>query len=161
MKRVDDPASGGAIRTLLGRKCRFPLWEPKAFGLHKPLERDAALAEYGPSIKRAWTYKALNRLIQGSAADQTKAAMLATHKAGFRMMLQLHDELVFSVDKKEDAIEASEIMKSAVSLAVPSKVDVEVSKVEIVQGHNNQFVSWASWHRGEYASHERTLLAPS
>jgi DNA polymerase I-like protein with 3'-5' exonuclease and polymerase domains len=126
MKRVDDPASGGAIRTLLGRKCRFPLWEPKAFGLHKPLERDAALAEYGPSIKRAWTYKALNRLIQGSAADQTKAAMLATHKAGFRMMLQLHDELVFSVDKKEDAIEASEIMKSAVSLAVPSKVDVEV-----------------------------------
>jgi DNA polymerase I-like protein with 3'-5' exonuclease and polymerase domains len=126
MKRVDNPSSGGAIRTLLGRKCRFPLWEPRAFGLHKPLPRDQALAEYGTQIKRAWTYKALNRLIQGSAADQTKAGMVAVHKAGFRLMLQVHDELVLSVDKKEDALEASEIMKNAVELMVPSKVDVEV-----------------------------------
>lgn len=126
MKRVDNPSSGGAIRTLLGRKCRFPLWEPRAFGLHKPLPRDQALAEYGTQIKRAWTYKALNRLIQGSAADQTKAGMVAVHKAGFRLMLQVHDELVLSVDKKEDALEASEIMKNAVELVVPSKVDVEV-----------------------------------
>ena len=61
--------SRGQIRTLLGRLCRFHLWEPNQFGIHKPLPHDAALMEHGPGIRRAFTYKALNKLIQGSAAD--------------------------------------------------------------------------------------------
>ncbi len=50
----------GRIRTLLGRLCRFPLWEPNYFGIHKPLKHEEALAEHGPGIRRAFTYKALN-----------------------------------------------------------------------------------------------------
>jgi len=126
MRRIEHPASGGAIRTLLGRKCRFPLWEPMEWGLNKALPYEEAAAKYGPRIKRAMTYKGLNRLIQGSAADQTKKAMLALHQAGFRLLLQVHDEVVISVDKKEDAVEASKIMAEAVQLEVPSRCDVEV-----------------------------------
>jgi len=126
MRRIEHPASGGAIRTLLGRKCRFPLWEPMQGGLNKALPYEEAAAKYGPRIKRAMTYKGLNRLIQGSAADQTKKAMLELHRAGYRVLLQVHDEVVISVDKKEDAIEASKIMAQAVELEVPSRCDVEV-----------------------------------
>lgn len=126
MRRIEKPSSGGAIRTLLGRKCRFPLWEPMAWGVNKALPYEQAAVEYGPRIKRAGTYKGLNRLIQGSAADQTKAAMIALHKSGFRILLQVHDEVAVSVKNREEAEAAAEIMKNAVSLEVPSKVDVEI-----------------------------------
>jgi DNA polymerase I-like protein with 3'-5' exonuclease and polymerase domains len=77
-KRIEYPASGGSIRTLLGRKCRFPLWEPMAWGLNKALPYEEAAAKYGTQIKRAMTYRGLNKLMQGSAADQTKKAIKAT-----------------------------------------------------------------------------------
>jgi len=126
MKRIEHPASGGAIRTLLGRKCRFPLWEPVEWGVNKALPREQAVIEYGSRIKRAGTYKGLNRLIQGSAADQTKAGMVALHKAGFNLLLQVHDEIALSVRNKDEAREAADIMANAVRLEVPSRVDVEV-----------------------------------
>jgi DNA polymerase I-like protein with 3'-5' exonuclease and polymerase domains len=72
----------GQIRTLLGRLCRFHLWEPNQFGMHKALPHEDALREHGPGIRRAYTYKALNKLIQGSAADMTKKAMLELYKEG-------------------------------------------------------------------------------
>ena len=126
MKRIEHRASGGSIRTLLGRKCRFPLWEPTEWGVNKALPYEQAIIEYGPRIKRAMTYKGLNRLIQGSAADQTKAAMVALHKAGFRILLQVHDEIALSVNSKDEAQEAAQIMATAVNLEVPSLVDVEI-----------------------------------
>jgi DNA polymerase I-like protein with 3'-5' exonuclease and polymerase domains len=126
MKRIENRASNGSIRTLLGRKCRFPLWEPTEWGVNKALPYEQALIEYGPRIKRAMTYKGLNRLIQGSAADQTKAAMIALHKAGFRILLQVHDEIALSVNDRDEAVQASEIMTKAVNLEVPSRVDVEI-----------------------------------
>ena len=126
MKRIDHPATGGAIRTLLGRKCRFPLWEPVEWGVNKALPHAQAVVEYGPRIKRAGTYKGLNKLIQGSAADQTKAAMVALAKAGFDPILQVHDEVALSVRNREDAQAAAEIMANAVRLEVPSRCDVEV-----------------------------------
>ena len=126
MKRIEHPASSGSIRTLLGRKCRFPLWEPSEWGVNKALPREQAIMEYGQRIKRAGTYKGLNRLIQGSAADQTKAAMVALHKAGFRVLLQVHDEVAISVKDKAQAEEAARIMAQAVKLEVPSKADVEI-----------------------------------
>ncbi len=115
--------SRGRIRTLLGRLCRFHLWEPNQFGIHKPLPHDAALEEHGPGIRRAYTYKALNRLIQGSAADMTKKAMIELHKEGITPHIQVHDELDISVDNNADKIK--EIMESAVDLEVPNKVDYE------------------------------------
>jgi DNA polymerase I-like protein with 3'-5' exonuclease and polymerase domains len=126
MKRIEHPASGGAIRTLLGRKCRFPLWEPVEWGVNKALPYEQAIIEYGRRIKRAGTYKGLNRLIQGSAADQTKAGMVALAKAGFDIRLQVHDEIALSVRSRDEAVEASRIMANAVALEVPSRVDVEV-----------------------------------
>ncbi len=126
MRRIEHPASGGAIRTLLGRKCRFPLWEPVEWGVNKALPHEQAVIEYGSRIKRAGTYKGLNRLIQGSAADQTKAAMVALAKAGFTPILQVHDELALSVKNREEALAAAEIMANAVRLEVPSRCDVEV-----------------------------------
>jgi len=125
MKRIEHPVSGGSIRTLLGRKCRFPLWEPVEWGVNKALPKEQAIIEYGVRIKRAGTYKGLNRLIQGSAADQTKAGMVALHKAGFRLLLQVHDEVALSVRNIDEAREAADIMAKAVTLEVPSRVDVE------------------------------------
>lgn len=128
MRRIESPASGGTIRTLLGRKCRFPLFEPVAWGVNKALPYEQAVIEYGPRVKRAMTYKGLNRLIQGSAADQTKMAMVKLHEAGFNIKLQLHDEIVVSVKTREEAEEAGRIMATAVQLAVPCVVDVEVGE---------------------------------
>lgn len=128
MRRIEHRGSGGAIRTLLGRKCRFPLWEPTEWGINKALPFEEASIKYGPRIKRAMTYKGLNRLIQGSAADQTKKAMVELHKAGFDLLLSVHDELALSVNKREEAEEAAHIMANAVQLEVPSVVDVEIGE---------------------------------
>jgi len=126
MKSVSNRAQQhGQIRTLLGRLCRFHLWEPNQFGIHKALPHDAALAEHGPGIKRAYTYKALNKLIQGSAADMTKKAMIELHKAGVIPHIQVHDELDISVKSKEHVTMIKDIMEDAVSLEVPNKVDYE------------------------------------
>jgi DNA polymerase I-like protein with 3'-5' exonuclease and polymerase domains len=120
MRRAQDK---GRVRTLLGRRCRFNLWEPNQFGIHKALPHEEALAEHGPGIKRAFTYKALNKLIQGSAADMTKKAMVDLYKEGIIPHIQVHDELDISVSNNADKIK--EIMESAVELEVPNKVDYE------------------------------------
>ncbi len=122
MQRAQE---SGKIRTLLGRLCRFHLWEPNQFGIHKALTHDAALLEHGPGIKRAYTYKALNKLIQGSAADMTKKAMIELHKEGIVPHIQVHDELDISVEGSEHAQKIKDIMESAVDLEVPNKVDYE------------------------------------
>jgi len=122
MRRAED---SGKVRTLLGRLCRFHLWEPNQFGIHKALPHDAALREHGPGIKRAYTYKALNKLIQGSAADMTKKAMIELYKEGIIPHIQVHDELDISVKDKSQAELIKSIMEDAVSLEVPNKVDYE------------------------------------
>jgi DNA polymerase I-like protein with 3'-5' exonuclease and polymerase domains len=117
----------GQIRTLLGRLCRFHLWEPNQFGMHKALPHEEALQEHGPGIRRAFTYKALNKLIQGSAADMTKKAMLDLYKNGIIAHVQIHDELCISVKDQKQADEIVEIMQNAVTLEVPNKVDCELA----------------------------------
>ena len=118
----------GQIRTLLGRLCRFHLWEPNQFGMHKALPHEEALQEHGPGIRRAYTYKALNKLIQGSAADMTKKAMLDLYKSGIVAHIQIHDELCVSVRDEEHAQQIVEVMENAVTLEVPNKVDYEKGK---------------------------------
>ena len=119
----------GFIRTIRGRKCRFDMWEPSTFGMNKAMQYEEAKAVYGNNIRRAFTYKALNRLIQGSAADQTKQAMIDCYKAGFKPLLQIHDELCFSLNNENDIPEVKEIMENAIeTLKVPSKVDVAIGK---------------------------------
>ena len=118
----------GQIRTLLGRLCRFHLWEPNSFGMHKAMTHEDALKEHGPGIKRAYTYKALNKLIQGSAADMTKKSMLELYKEGIIPHIQIHDELDISVEDESHAKKIIEIMENAVKLEVPNKVDYESGK---------------------------------
>ena len=84
-----------------------------------------AYAEHGPAIKRAFTYKALNRLIQGSAADQTKAAMVELHKEGIIPLIQVHDELDISVPDETTAQRIKEVMETCVQMQIPSLVDAE------------------------------------
>jgi DNA polymerase I-like protein with 3'-5' exonuclease and polymerase domains len=96
----------GWIRTLLGRRCRFPV---NQFGKH----------EY---------HKALNRLIQGSCADMTKQALLDCFAAGHIIQMQVHDELCASVRDEAHSNEIAEIMSSTVKLKLPMAVDVELGE---------------------------------
>jgi DNA polymerase I-like protein with 3'-5' exonuclease and polymerase domains len=120
----------GTIRTFLGRKCRFDFWEPSYFSpgvYNKPMLLKEANAEYGTSLKRAGTYKALNRLIQGTAADQTKKAMVDVYeKLGVTPLIQVHDELNCSVKSDKEAKEIKNIMETCIELQVPSNVDYKV-----------------------------------
>jgi len=115
----------GKIRTLLGRACHFDLWQPVQFGVFKPLPLELARKEYDEPLKRAFTYKALNKLIQGSAADMTKKSMVALYENGIIPHIQIHDEVDISVESPEKAEKIIEIMESAVELKVPNKVDYE------------------------------------
>ena len=118
----------GKIRTLLGRVCHFNLWQPLQFGINKPLPREEAEKKYAPNgepLKRAFTYKALNRLIQGSAADMTKKAMVSLYENGIVPHIQIHDEVNISVESDKKAEDIIKIMESAVTLEVPNKVDYE------------------------------------
>ena len=147
----------GQIKTLLGRKCRFPKYEPILRGTDwgtyvraEDKERMLELQEMGEFLKdeegkilddakgkplknywhkntsrRAFTYKALNKLIQGSAADMTKKAMLELHKEGIVPHIQVHDELDISIPIHGTAKKVIRIMRECVDLEVPNKVDYE------------------------------------
>ena len=121
-RRAED---SGKIRTIGGRLCHFDMWEPHGYGIKKALPHADALREHGPGIKRAFTYKALNKLIQGSAADMTKKAMLALYQEGVIPHIQIHDELDISVNSPEQIEKIINIMEDAVHLEVPNKVDYE------------------------------------
>ena len=128
IKNVMDRAQKkGRVRTLLGRMCRFDMWEPKQFGMHTAMTFQQACDEIGQgNIKRAFTYKALNKLIQGSAADMTKKAMADLHDEGIIPMVQLHDELDISIESDAQAKKIKDIMENVVELRVPNKVDYEI-----------------------------------
>ena len=123
----------GVVTTILGRKSRFELWEPARWdesGIALPY--DKAILRYG-NIKRAYTHKALNRRLQGSAAELMKVAMYQCWKAGIFDItgvprLTVHDELDFSDPggKDEAFREMKNIMETAIKIKIPVKVDVEV-----------------------------------
>ena len=118
----------GFINTLLGRRCRFELWENKDFYDKRMMSYENAKKTWAwNEMKRAGTYRALNRLIQGSAADQTKKAMGDLWKnLGVIPMIQIHDELNVSIANETQVKEIKEIMESAVELHVPVKCDAEI-----------------------------------
>ena len=136
----------GAIKTLLGRRCRFDKWEVDEFKrgvMSTPLKKEEATQKFidgwllkypeanveqlklNPKIKRCFTYKAMNKLIQGSAADMTKKAMLDLYKEGIVPHIQIHDELDISVKDDKEVKKIIDIMENAVILNVPNKVDYE------------------------------------
>ena len=124
----------GIIRLIDGAVCHFPFWESSMFGAPGlPTSREEALRKtrtpgdpwFKTSPRRAYTYRALNRLVQGSAARQTKIAMRDCWRAGLVPLVQMHDELSFSFETEAQGKLAQEIMVNAVKLTVPVKVDME------------------------------------
>ncbi len=97
----------GYVITAGGRRLRFPLNEDGTFD---------------------WTHKALNRIIQGTSADQVKRAMVQLHKElpEFFMQLQVHDEIDASVPNPEVAKKAAAIMECCMPALVPFRVDIEL-----------------------------------
>lgn len=118
-------AARGYIRTVLGRRCRFPQVGADV-SLDRALERDdlGRLLTVGSGYD--WTHKALNRLIQGSSGDQTKLAVVMLDEAGLCPQLQVHDEVDGSYDNMDQARRVAEIMETCLPLTVPSRVDLEV-----------------------------------
>lgn len=116
-KRCEKYAQNhGYVRTVLGRKCRFP----------------QAMSEQGrPKFNRRgkpvydWAHKAFNRAIQGSSGDQIKAAMVEADAAGIPLQLQVHDELDLTTYSRKQSLELAEIMVNVVECTVPHRVDVE------------------------------------
>lgn len=135
----------GYIRMIDGARSHFDDWEPRwldkaernrGFAERWPMvacRREEALERcqtkghpwYGKNLRRADTRKAMNRLIQGSAARQVKRAMLECWRAGYLPMLQIHDELAFSITKEKDGKAIGEIMRNVIKLKVPMRVDEE------------------------------------
>ena len=132
-RQVSNVASSrGYIKTLLGRKRRFDMWEPRDSWGERAYSLSEAHAQYPKQeLKRAYTHTAMNALIQGSSADITKSAMIKIYEAGLLdeidLKLTVHDELDFSVEplKQKCFDESLHIMKTCVDLKVPLKVDVE------------------------------------
>jgi DNA polymerase I-like protein with 3'-5' exonuclease and polymerase domains len=127
-------SSRGYIRTLLGRKCTFNEWEP-ANSRGRPLRsKEEAQREYG-AVRRAHCRKSFNKLIQGSAADVMKKAMVDIWESGVcseigAPHLTVHDELDWSIprDRPDIGEELARMMERCVDLEVPLKVDHEVGE---------------------------------
>ena len=88
--------------------------------------RDEYIKNFEQHYKPAFTYKALNRLIQGSAADMTKKAMVNLYEKGILPQIQIHDELCLSIkdDKEKEII--IETMENAIPLEIKNKVNCKI-----------------------------------
>lgn len=95
----------GFIKTVGGRKLHFP---------------------QQPDGSYDWTHKALNRLIQGSSADQTKEALVELDAAGHFIQLQVHDEIDGSVATRDEAYAMAAVMRDIRKAEVPFRVDTEI-----------------------------------
>ena len=148
----DFATAEGLLFTLGDRFCRFNKWEttdkkwnPKinrfdevplytkeqaidAYKLEQ-MEKykelvDEKLEHFDKHYTPAFTYKALNKLIQGSAADMTKKAMVDLYEKGIIPHIQIHDELCFSTTDHEAKL-IKETMEQTIPLEVKNKVDYE------------------------------------
>lgn len=122
----------GYITTIFGRRAYFDLWEPRSWSKRDDstpaLRHHAALERYGPNIVRAYTHKALNALLQGSAADLLKVAMRDLLRSGVHSVIGVplitcHDEKGHSVGRtkahREAGDEVKRIMENAMQIRVP------------------------------------------
>jgi len=89
---------------------------------------DNYMKDFDSYYKPAFTYKALNRLIQGSAADMTKRAMVNLYEKGILPQIQIHDELCLSIKNDKEAAMVKDIMKTAIPLIVDNKVNYKKGK---------------------------------
>jgi len=159
---INEADEHGVIGTIGGRRCRFHRWQINEYTPGKlpalgtkieiaelyrerirtkypefsdknwaAVEEDLQ-SEHPKYIKRAMTYKALNKLIQGSAADMTKQSMLDLYNEGIVPHIQIHDELDISVSDEQQGARIKKIMENVkpggITMKVPNKVDAEYGK---------------------------------
>lgn len=113
----------GYVKTMFGRRRRFPwLWEGKPVWKVPP----------GRFAKRGYTHKALNAVLQGTAADIMKIAMVEIWESGVCdevgcPLLTVHDELDWSAlaDARAEMDKVRDIMSNCVTLNVPLLVEEE------------------------------------
>jgi DNA polymerase I-like protein with 3'-5' exonuclease and polymerase domains len=129
-----DKEEDGEVKKEIQRN-PVPILEKKEAQDHYLASRSRSLADNDPHCKMfeefykpAFTYKALNKLIQGSAADMTKKAMVLLYKEGILPHIQIHDELCISIPNKEAALKIKDIMENAIRLKIPNKVNYAVGK---------------------------------
>ena len=130
-KTIADARETGFVTTLFGRKCHVPMIFSKVVGERQNAERQA-----------------VNARVQGTAADIIKRAMTrmpgalaAAGLAGTRMLLQVHDELVFEVPDAEVAA-ATDVIRGVMATAHAPAVDLHVPLgVEVGTG-----ISWGDAH---------------
>lgn len=121
------------IKTILGRRRNFNLYGPARWkkGI-VPKHYEEAVAEWGTGVKQYFTHKAMNSVIQGTAADILKQNMVDLYEAGYVPHLSIHDELVFSIQNgRDDPIrEIKHIMEhpTGIDLQVPLCADVKVGE---------------------------------
>lgn len=127
----------GYITTIRGRRSRFDLWEPDVWYKSgevrpKPVPYERAIRKW-PKIRRSHLHKALNRRLQGSAADLIKKAMLDCYEQGIFNetgvpRLTVHDELDFSDPggKDEAFREMLHVMENTIPFNVPIRVGNEI-----------------------------------
>ena len=133
-RAMERAAAEGVATTVLGRRSQFDRFIPSGRDGRKafPLPWKQAVAKYGNNVERAMLHKALNRMLQGSAADQLKVGMLKCWKDGIFDItgvprLTVHDELDFSDPGVPEAAwkEMQHIMESALPIRVPVIMDSE------------------------------------
>jgi DNA polymerase I-like protein with 3'-5' exonuclease and polymerase domains len=140
-------ARRGYVRTLLGRRARFPFWESGAWlsadararilkdkgpdWFSPTRDREVAVERWGHGIRRYRTHKALNSVIQGSAADLMKKAMVDIWESGvcnvLDVSLTVHDELDGAAPDnpagREALGEVTRLMQEVIPLSVPIRAD--------------------------------------
>lgn len=118
----------GFIKTVLGRRRRFNMWEPKFFtrGAWPVNGYENALKMYGSGIRKAGLHRAMNSAVQGSAAEMIKSAMVNAYKEGFRLSITLYDELGASIENETKAKQLAEIFETAIPFEVPQICEWEL-----------------------------------
>lgn len=120
-------SSRGWIKTLLGSRRRFNLWQPSREWGNTPLTRPEALKNWpDQALERAFVYKAFNAGIQGSAANQAKKALVDIYETIGLPSMAVHDEISKSVKDEKEAKLMGEIMCNAVKLRLPVRADLDL-----------------------------------
>lgn len=118
----------GFIRTLLGHRRHFNLWQPAGKKYESPLPADQAKAKWPDHVlQRAYTHKAFNSLIQGGAAGQTKKALVMIAKEIRLPQMTVHDEISVSIQSAKEADQIDEIMCTCIPLQAPVRTDRTIS----------------------------------
>ncbi len=122
----------GYLTLIDGARLHFDRWEKAWNGGHgydAPRSLEAARKAWpGERLRRAFCYHAINSLVQGSGARQSKLSMRACWREGIVPLLQVHDDLNRSVADEREGIRMAECMRDAVKLSVPMKIDMKFGK---------------------------------